>query len=115
MYMKFSCSAYTRSQVQYIFTASKSFNKIYQLAGRRRERSCTTLGGLLLLSPEILGAFVLLRLLAGLLLRLLSGLLLFFLESSFFLLALIYQPSAWLSFLSCCSSFSAIAKFFPNF
>jgi hypothetical protein len=76
--MKFSCSAYTRSQVQYIFTASKSFNKIYQLAGRRSERSCTTLGGLLLLSPEILGAFVLLRLLAGLLLRLLSGLLLFF-------------------------------------
>jgi hypothetical protein len=45
MHMKFSCLAYTRSQVQHIITASKSFNKIYQLASRRRERPWTTLGG----------------------------------------------------------------------
>jgi hypothetical protein len=76
MHMKFSCSAYTRSQVQHIFTTSKSFNKIYQLAGRRRERTYTTLGGLLPPSPDNLGALVLLRLFAGLLLYLLLGLLL---------------------------------------
>jgi hypothetical protein len=60
----------------YIFTTSKSFNKIDQLAGRRRETPWTTLGGLLPPSLDILGASTLLRLLAGLLLHLLSGLLL---------------------------------------
>jgi hypothetical protein len=67
MHIKFSCSAYTRSQVQHILIASKSFNKIYQLAGRRRERPWTTLGGLLPLSSNILRALTLLRLLMGLL------------------------------------------------
>jgi hypothetical protein len=43
MHIKFIYSAYTRSQVQHIFTASKSFNKIYQLAGQRRERHWITL------------------------------------------------------------------------
>jgi hypothetical protein len=74
--MKFSCSAYTRSQVQHIFTTLKSFNKIYQLVGWWRERPWTNLGGLLPPSLDILGALALLYLLAGLLLRLLSGLLL---------------------------------------
>jgi hypothetical protein len=63
--MKFICSTYTRSQVQHIFTASKSFNKIYQLEGQRRERPWTTFGGLLPPSPNILGALALLCLLAS--------------------------------------------------
>jgi hypothetical protein len=80
MHMKFSCSPYTRSEVQHIFTTSKSFNKIYHTASRKRERPWTTLGGLVPPTPDILGALALLRLLAGLLLRLLLGLLLLLLS-----------------------------------
>jgi hypothetical protein len=76
MHIKFSCLANTRSQVQHIFTTPKSFNKIYQLVGRRRERPWSTLGGLLPPSPGILGALCLLCFLVGLLLCLLSGFLL---------------------------------------
>jgi hypothetical protein len=52
----------------------KSFNK--NISNQEEEDALTTLGGLLYPSPDILRAFVLHRLLAGLLLCLLSGLLL---------------------------------------
>jgi hypothetical protein len=73
MYIKFRCSAHTRSNKSNIIYNIKSFNERYLI--RRRKMHCTTtLGGLLPPSLDILEALALHRLLAGLLLFL-AGLL----------------------------------------
>jgi hypothetical protein len=82
MHIKFSCSAYTRSHKSNIYLQHQVIQQEIS-ANRRRERSCTVLGGLLPPSPDILGALTLIehrrhhhRLPLSLLLRLLSGILL---------------------------------------